>query len=264
MTQHYAHLGVYSDWVRIAAGPHARSSRPTTEKVRHLVHDVLAVPQPDEDIGGSEEQPTDVRVERRWTADGLAGEELTYSVGYGPRTRAWLLKPTDAAAATPKATSPSPTSPSSTASAAPPSTASSTHSLTCANALNVQSWPFSPLTPSWPTHSTGRAQAAHRMQPTRDQKRLQLGAHDRPCGREEPVTQFEQLRDQDLARHRDNCAGLRLGHLVRRVVRSLGHHPPPRPMLTPPRAPGCGQNSPTSAPADAPVRSRLTNIRGHN
>jgi hypothetical protein len=45
----------------------------------------------------NQERPAEVRVERHWTADGLVGEELSYSVGYGPRTRARLLKPADAA-----------------------------------------------------------------------------------------------------------------------------------------------------------------------
>ncbi|WP_149259947.1 acetylesterase [Actinomadura sp. K4S16] len=35
----------------------------------------------------------DVRVERRWTRDGLDGEELSWTVGFGPRTRAYLLRP---------------------------------------------------------------------------------------------------------------------------------------------------------------------------
>jgi dienelactone hydrolase len=39
------------------------------------------------------EQPQDVRVERRWKRDGLAGEEISWWVGYGPRTHAWLLRP---------------------------------------------------------------------------------------------------------------------------------------------------------------------------
>ncbi|PZS31871.1 MAG: hypothetical protein DLM59_09210 [Pseudonocardiales bacterium] len=90
MTRHYAHLGAYSDWVTAAPGPRARISRPDPEQVRRLVHDVLAVPP------GDTEHPVDLRVERQWSADGLDGEELSYSVGYGPRTRAWLLKPADA------------------------------------------------------------------------------------------------------------------------------------------------------------------------
>ncbi|NUW36924.1 hypothetical protein HTZ77_36800 [Nonomuraea sp. SMC257] len=39
----------------------------------------------------------DVRVERSWTTGDLAGEELSWSVGYGPRTRAYLLRPRGAA-----------------------------------------------------------------------------------------------------------------------------------------------------------------------
>jgi dienelactone hydrolase len=39
----------------------------------------------------------DVRVERTWTDGDLAGEELSWSVGFGPRTRAYLLRPRDAA-----------------------------------------------------------------------------------------------------------------------------------------------------------------------
>ncbi|MGW0804838.1 alpha/beta hydrolase family protein [Nonomuraea sp. NPDC002799] len=38
----------------------------------------------------------DVRVERAWTDGDLAGEELSWSVGFGPRTRAFLLRPKDA------------------------------------------------------------------------------------------------------------------------------------------------------------------------
>ncbi|MFF4239170.1 hypothetical protein ACFYYL_25145 [Actinomadura geliboluensis] len=39
----------------------------------------------------------DVRVERRWTDGDLAGEELSWTVGFGPRTRAYLLRPRGAA-----------------------------------------------------------------------------------------------------------------------------------------------------------------------
>ncbi|MEW9547402.1 hypothetical protein [Nonomuraea sp. NPDC050783] len=43
----------------------------------------------------------DVRVERAWTDGDLAGEELSWSVGFGPRTRAFLLKPREATAPLP-------------------------------------------------------------------------------------------------------------------------------------------------------------------
>lgn len=37
-----------------------------------------------------------VRVERTWTVGDLVGEELSWSVGYGPRTHAYLLRPREA------------------------------------------------------------------------------------------------------------------------------------------------------------------------
>ena len=40
--------------------------------------------------------PVDVRRELAWTRDGLAGEELSWSAGFGPRTRAWILRPAEA------------------------------------------------------------------------------------------------------------------------------------------------------------------------
>jgi dienelactone hydrolase len=39
------------------------------------------------------ETPQHVWVEHRWERDGLAGEQVSWSVGYGPRTRAFVLKP---------------------------------------------------------------------------------------------------------------------------------------------------------------------------
>jgi dienelactone hydrolase len=82
------HLGVYSDWAATAAGPRARATRPDREEVRRLASEILAAPALH--LGG-------VRVDRRWRAGGLAGEEISYSAGYGPRTRAWVLKPAEAA-----------------------------------------------------------------------------------------------------------------------------------------------------------------------
>jgi len=83
------HLGVYSDWIGYAAAPAARAHRPAGERVRELVGQMAST-------AGPYAAPSEVRVERRWTADGLIGEEVSYSVGFGPRTRAWLLKPADA------------------------------------------------------------------------------------------------------------------------------------------------------------------------
>jgi dienelactone hydrolase len=38
-------------------------------------------------------KPKAVRVDRTWTRDGVDGQALSWSVGYGPRTEAWLLRP---------------------------------------------------------------------------------------------------------------------------------------------------------------------------
>ncbi|MFK4836487.1 dienelactone hydrolase family protein [Microbacterium sp. ZW T2_14] len=40
----------------------------------------------------------DVRIEREWVVDGVQGRELTWSLGFGPRTRAYLLEPAERAA----------------------------------------------------------------------------------------------------------------------------------------------------------------------
>ncbi|MEU4190510.1 hypothetical protein AB0E69_01325 [Kribbella sp. NPDC026611] len=85
-----AHLGVYSDWIDHAAAPAARSgSLPAPETVQQAVQAMVAT-------AGAVNYPEDVRVERRWTADGLAGEEISYDVGFGPRTHAYVLKPANA------------------------------------------------------------------------------------------------------------------------------------------------------------------------
>jgi len=86
----FQHLGGYSDLVAEAHQQHtlyplAKPGPETQRKVR----DVLGwCDRP--------EQARDVRSERTWEADGVCGEELSWSVGYGPRTVAWLLKPAGA------------------------------------------------------------------------------------------------------------------------------------------------------------------------
>jgi dienelactone hydrolase len=90
----YRELGIYSDWV--AAAGRADSfpvARPGPETQR-LVREALSF-----SIG--EESPRDLRVEGRWERDGLEGEEMSWSVGFGPRTRAWVLKPAGARAPLP-------------------------------------------------------------------------------------------------------------------------------------------------------------------
>jgi dienelactone hydrolase len=41
-------------------------------------------------------KPREVRVEKRWKRDGIDGELLSWSVGYGPRTQAFVLRPSGA------------------------------------------------------------------------------------------------------------------------------------------------------------------------
>lgn len=84
----YAHLGRFSDWVAASPASAARARRRTPGALRALVADALAVPA---DPGA--DAPRDVRSGQRWTRDGVAGEELSWSVGFGLRTHAWLLRP---------------------------------------------------------------------------------------------------------------------------------------------------------------------------
>jgi dienelactone hydrolase len=87
MSEGYQHLGIYSDWV-----PEARRqwalwpAAPPGPATQTRVCEVLG-------FGAGPEIPRTVRVEGAWERDGLVGEELSWSVGYGPRTHAWVLKP---------------------------------------------------------------------------------------------------------------------------------------------------------------------------
>ena len=47
------------------------------------------------------EAPLAVHLEASWERDGVAGEEVSWSVGYGPRTHAYVLKPSHADAVLP-------------------------------------------------------------------------------------------------------------------------------------------------------------------
>ena len=90
MGERYQHLGVYSDWVAEARRqgmlwPPAPPGAATQAKVRETLG-----------FTGGDEAPRDVRAEAHWERDGLAGEALSWSVGYGPRTQAWVLKPAGA------------------------------------------------------------------------------------------------------------------------------------------------------------------------
>lgn len=90
MSQYYRHLGVYSDWAAAAQAdrplfPLAEPGEQTQQKLRQALG-----------FCNLPEEAQDVRVEQRWERDGLLGEELSWWVGYGPRTRAYLFKPAGA------------------------------------------------------------------------------------------------------------------------------------------------------------------------
>jgi dienelactone hydrolase len=85
MTDRFAHLGPYSDLVGFAAGLVDRSG---------VDLDIAAVRRL---IGfDTDVDPLDARVDARWSRDGVDGEEVSWSVGYGPRTRARFLRPAGA------------------------------------------------------------------------------------------------------------------------------------------------------------------------
>jgi dienelactone hydrolase len=86
MNKTYQHLGSFSDWVSEAKRQHslypfAQPGQETNAQLRSVLgftkHEVAQ----------------EVRLESRWQKDGIEGEEVSWSVGYGPRTHAWVLKP---------------------------------------------------------------------------------------------------------------------------------------------------------------------------
>ena len=87
MTQRYRHLGPFSDLVAAAARAHELFPQDLAPaEIRRRVRALLA-------FGEDAPAPLDVRGGRRWQADGVVGEEVGWSVGYGPRTAAWVLRP---------------------------------------------------------------------------------------------------------------------------------------------------------------------------
>jgi dienelactone hydrolase len=87
----YRQLGPFSDLVDHALRQRALwPPAPPGPDTRRRVRRVLG-------FADGEESPGGVRVESRWQDGGLAGEEVSWSVGYGPRTRAWVLQPAGAA-----------------------------------------------------------------------------------------------------------------------------------------------------------------------
>jgi len=80
-------LGSYSDWIEAAnrqAGlyPLALPGEETRRKISNLLGFSDAAPVADQ-----------TRIEASWKRNGLAGEAISWSVGYGPRTQAWFIRP---------------------------------------------------------------------------------------------------------------------------------------------------------------------------
>lgn len=95
MAEYLKHLGVYSDWVKAAKRQaELYPVAPPGEETRRRIRDALGFTRLDP-------APQDVRTEATWESDGLMGEEVSWSVGYGPRTHAWVLKPVGAGHALP-------------------------------------------------------------------------------------------------------------------------------------------------------------------
>lgn len=90
MQDHYRHLGSFSDWV--AAAQRERSLYPMALPGPHtqaLIRECLGFCHTDE-------TPGEIKSECEWEKDGVIGQEISWSVGFGPRTHAYVLKPADA------------------------------------------------------------------------------------------------------------------------------------------------------------------------
>ncbi len=87
MASSFAHLGPFSDLVDVVDAQRPRfPTEPPGPETRSRLREILAF----EEAPGT---PGDVRVEERWTADGVDGEAVSWSVGFGPRVEAWVLRP---------------------------------------------------------------------------------------------------------------------------------------------------------------------------
>ncbi|GAA4986128.1 dienelactone hydrolase family protein [Actinopolymorpha pittospori] len=89
------HLGAYQDMVELAEREaRLRPQVQPGQRLRAAIADVLGFSA---DVRGEAPAlPGDIGVETSWERDGVAGEELSWSVGYGPRTHAYVLKPAGA------------------------------------------------------------------------------------------------------------------------------------------------------------------------
>lgn len=86
-TKTYSHLGFYSDLVAAAQKAHRLfpMPKPGAATRRRFLETLAFEPAPP--------KPRALRMEQRWEKDGVAGELVTWDVGYGPRTEAWVLRP---------------------------------------------------------------------------------------------------------------------------------------------------------------------------
>lgn len=90
MAEHYQHLGVFSDWVD--AAHRQQELYPIAspgQQTQSLLREALGFCHGDEN-------PMQVKNESQWEREGVIGEEVSWSVGYGPRTHAYVLKPANA------------------------------------------------------------------------------------------------------------------------------------------------------------------------
>ncbi len=87
MAAPFEHLGPFSDLVDAVDAQHPLfPAAPPGPETRVRLREVLAF----EEAPGA---PIDVRIDERWTADGVDGEVVSWSVGFGPRTETWVLRP---------------------------------------------------------------------------------------------------------------------------------------------------------------------------
>ncbi len=91
MSTYFQHLGIFSDWVDVANRqqplfPLASPGPETQARVREVLG-----------FCSQPEAPRDVRLGRCWERDGVLGEEVSWSVGFGPRTYAYVLRPANTA-----------------------------------------------------------------------------------------------------------------------------------------------------------------------
>ncbi len=89
----YQDLGDYSDWVEFARARATSRAPGKPELTPGEVRTMLGFP--------GHATPIEPRVERTWERDGITGQAISWSVGYGPRTEAWLLRPAAATGSLP-------------------------------------------------------------------------------------------------------------------------------------------------------------------